>query len=301
MALRSEIRFGSIILNLNFNLVRDLPASDSVPKRGEKGKRYKSKMRLVVKTGSAILSKAKGGLDRASVQRIAAQLSVAHKKGHQVILVTSGAIAAGVARLGWNKRPTELRHKQSAAAVGQVALMEAYEAALSRYKITPAQLLLTREDLANKARNQNIQTTLLDLLKFRTIPIINENDSVSTDEIKFGDNDTLAAIVAIKVRAHKLILLSDVPGLYAQDEKGHLTDLVITTVDRVTPQMERRALTTTGSKMSVGGIITKLRAAKMATAAGVETWLASGYKTDSVTNVLAGKIYAGTRFRARKK
>lgn len=257
-------------------------------------------MRLVVKTGSAILSKAKGGLDRLAVQRIAAQLSVAHKKGHQVILVTSGAIAAGVARLGWTTRPSELSHKQSAAAVGQVALMEAYEAALSRYKITPAQLLLTREDLVNPVRNKNIQNTLLDLLKFRTIPIINENDSVSTDEIKFGDNDTLAAIVATKIKADKLILLSDVRGMYAQDEQGRLTDCVITNVDRVTPQMERRALKTTGSKMSVGGIVTKLRAAKMATAAGVETWLASGYEPDSVANVLAGKIYAGTRFCARR-
>lgn len=258
-------------------------------------------MRLVIKTGSAILSKAKGGLDRVAVQRIAAQLSNAQKKGHQVILVTSGAIAAGVARLGWSDRPKELRHKQAAAAVGQLALMEAYEVALSKYKITPAQLLLTREDLVDPRRYGNISNTLLDLLALRTIPIINENDSVSTAEIRFGDNDTLAAVVATKVKADKLILLSDVPGMFEQDNHGGLTKWVIADVPRVTSAMERQANRATGSKMSVGGIVTKLRAAKIATSAGVETWLASGYNPHAVLNILQRKAGAGTRFRARKR
>jgi glutamate 5-kinase len=171
-------------------------------------------MRLVIKTGSAVLSRPQGGLDRSAVDRVASQLSAVPRQGHQVVLVTSGAIAAGVARLGWKRRPKDLRSKQTAAAVGQLALMEAYEAALSKAKIIPAQLLLTREDLLDKERRSNIQQTLLHLLSLRTIPIINENDSVLIEEIKFGDNDILAATVAVKINADKLILFSDVPGMF---------------------------------------------------------------------------------------
>lgn len=258
-------------------------------------------MRIVVKTGSAILSKKDGGLDPQAVQRIASQLSQAHKAGHEIVVVSSGAIAGGVARLGWKDRPTELALKQAAASIGQVALMEAYERSLSADGILPAQILLTRDDLLKRERYLNIRTTLLQLLSLRVIPIINENDTVSTEEIQFGDNDTLSATVAIKVEADKLILLSDVPGLFEQDADGKLTSNVIRVVEKVTPAMEKAALRTTGSKMSVGGIVTKLSAAKMSAAAGVETWLASGYEPDSILRVIAGDVSVGTRFATKAK
>ena len=256
-------------------------------------------MRIVVKSGSAMLSRAEGGLDTTAVHRLASQLAWAHSAGHEVVLVTSGAIAAGTARLGWSERPSDLRLKQAAAAVGQLALMRAYEEAFSKDGITPAQMLLTRDDLRHRERYLNVRNTLLHLLTLRTLPIINENDCVSTEEIQFGDNDTLAAAVATKIEAQKLILLSDVPGLFEQDENGALTTRVIDVVERVTPEMERRALRGTGSKMSVGGIVTKLSAARMATAAGVETWLASGYQPDTLQRVLEGAAGAGTRFLPR--
>jgi glutamate 5-kinase len=258
-------------------------------------------MRLVIKTGSAILSKKKGGLDRAAVERIANQAAAAQKKGHAVVLVSSGAIAAGVARLGWSERPTQLSMKQAAAAVGQLALMEAYERAFSKHRIIPAQILLTKEDLINRDRSANIRTTLLHLLSLKTIPIINENDSVSTAEIQVGDNDTLSAAVAKKIGANKLILLSDIPGVFEQDAHGHLTTRIIPVIRRITPAMITKASRARGSKMSVGGIVTKYVAAKAATAAGIETWIAPGYVANTVGEILSGKSRVGTRFLPKKK
>ncbi len=256
-------------------------------------------MRLVIKTGSATLSRKAGGLDFSSVKRIAQQIAYAHKRGHQVIVVSSGAISAGVGRLKLKERPRALQEKQATAAVGQVALMHAYEQALSRYKIIPAQLLLTREDLMDRRRYQNVRHTLLHLLAHKTVPIINENDSVSTDEIQFGDNDTLSSLVAVKVGADKLILLSDVPGLFEQDKHGRLTHRVIPSVKQVTAAMLRKAKSGPGSKMSVGGIVTKLAAAKRATAAGIETWIAAGTKPDTIERILRKTPGSGTRFLPR--
>lgn len=258
-------------------------------------------MRLVIKTGSATLSKKNGGLDSKSIGRIARQLAHAHKAGHDVIVVSSGAIAAGIGRLGLKERPKDLQAKQATAAVGQVALMHEYEKALSKYGIIPAQLLLTREDLMNRKRYLNVRHTLLYLLAYKTMPIINENDSVSTDEIQFGDNDALSSLVAIKVNADKLILLSDVPGLFEQDKQGRLTDQVIPVVGKVTPAMEKKANAGRGSKLSVGGILTKLAAAKRATAAGIETWISSGKATDSIEKILKNKPGCGTRFLPRHR
>lgn len=263
-------------------------------------------MRLVIKTGSAVLSQKAngttqpGGLDRSAIERLCRQLVKAHRAGHEVVLVTSGAIAAGVARLGWAERPTDLRLKQAAASVGQLALMEAYEAALSKDRIIPAQILLTREDLVNAHRRLNVRNTLLHLLSIRAIPIVNENDTVSTEEIQIGDNDTLSAAVATKIEADKLILLSDVSGVYELDGKGRLTDRVLPVIKKVTPEMERKAPRIKGSTMSVGGIVTKFAAARIATAAGIETWIASGYDPDAVDKIISGRG-AGTRFPAKFK
>jgi glutamate 5-kinase len=258
-------------------------------------------MRIVVKVGSSVLSKPNGELDRLAVERIASQIGKAHREGHEMMLVTSGAIAAGVGRLGLKERPTDLRLKQAAAAVGQLVLMEAYEQAFSRDSLTPAQILLTREDLIHHQRYLNARNTLLNLMSLKTIPIINENDSVSTVEIQFGDNDELSAVVAAKVEADKLILLSNVPGLYEQDEKGNLTSRIIPVVERITAEMEKKTTRKEGSKMSVGGMSAKLSAAKMATAAGVETWIASGCEEGVIEKILKGEEGAGTRFKPQSK
>jgi glutamate 5-kinase len=255
-------------------------------------------MRLVIKTGSAILSKQSGGLDSAALHRIASQIHTLFSQGHEIVLVSSGAIAAGVSKLAWTERPTDLRLKQAAAAVGQLALMKAYEEAFSKYEMTPAQILLTRDDLDDRQRYLNARNTLLHLLSLRIIPIINENDSVSTEEIQFGDNDTLAAAVATKVHADKLILLSDVPGVFETSADGQLTTTLIPEIEKVTAEMEKKALKSKGSKMSVGGIVTKLRAARMATAVGIETWVASGYDDRSLIKIINNEPEAGTKFKA---
>jgi len=253
-------------------------------------------MRWVIKIGSAVISKPDGGLDRRSVQRIATQASRLHHKGDEIILVSSGAISAGMGRLGLTERPTDLRLKQTAAAVGQLSLMEAYEEIFTKEKITPAQLLLTRQDLLDHQRYLNIRNTLTNLLSLKTIPIINENDSVSTDEIQFGDNDTLSAIVAIKVEADRLVLLSNVDGLY----ESISTRKVISRVEKITPEMEKFASKQTGSKFSVGGIAAKVQAAKMATAAGIETWITSGFGSQIFESIENGDPQSGTKFLPKK-
>ncbi len=254
-----------------------------------------------MKIGSSVLSNPDGGLNPASLERLAFQLIQLHQKGHEVILVSSGAIASGVGRLGWKEKPSELRSKQAAAAIGQLALMKAYEDVFSKAGILPAQVLLTREDLINRQRYLNIRNTLLRLLELKAIPIINENDCVSTEEIQFGDNDTLSAIVATKVEADKLVILSDVAGLYRVDEKGALTKDVVPVVEKITPELEKSVSKTKSSKLTVGGMAAKLSAAKMATAAGVEVWIASGHEADSLEKILSGALNAGTRFPPRVK
>ena len=256
-------------------------------------------MRWVIKTGSAILSKPQGGLNRAAVRRIATQIIRLHRAGHEVILVSSGAVAAGVGRLGWSGRPADLRLKQSAAAVGQLALLEAYEAVFSKEKIIPAQILLTREDLLDRKRYLNIRTTLMTLLSLKTIPILNENDSVSTDEIQFGDNDTLSAIVAAKVEADRLVLLSDVRGVFEPGFEKKRHPAVLAEIDVITRDLERSVSAASGSRMSVGGMVAKIGAAKMATAAGIETWIASGYDRRILEKIESGSPGSGTRFRPR--
>jgi len=256
-------------------------------------------MRWVIKVGSGVISTANGVLDRDAIKRLASQLIGLHQQDNQVILVSSGAIAAGVGRLGLTERPTDLRMKQSAAAVGQLALLKAYEEYFSEAQIIPAQILLTREDLLDRDRYFNIRNTLMNLLALRTIPIINENDSVSVEEIQFGDNDTLAAIVAVKVGADRLILLSNVPGLYqfGTEEDGKK---IVSVVHQVTAEMEMKASKKIGSKLSVGGIVSKLRAAKMAASAGIETWIASGHESNTLERILRGEEGVGTRFVAKK-
>jgi glutamate 5-kinase len=248
--------------------------------------------RLVIKVGTAILSHPEGGLNRPRIKELARELSALKEKGHAPILVTSGAIGAGMDAFGWKERPTLLKDKQAAAAVGQVALMEAYKTAFTGYGTTIAQILLTRSDLDDRERYLNIRNTLTALLDRGVIPIINENDTVATQEIKFGDNDTLSALVAAKVDATNLFILTDVDGLLTSTgSDGHLLPEVF----QVTPDIEALVQAGTGSTKSVGGMASKLAAARLAMASGVEVWIASGRKPGIVQDILEGKGI-GTRF-----
>jgi glutamate 5-kinase len=248
--------------------------------------------RIVIKVGTAILSRPEGGLNLPRIKDLARELSSLTEKGYAPILVTSGAIGAGMDAFGWKVRPTLLKDKQAAAAVGQVALMEAYKGAFVSLGKTIAQILLTRSDLDDRERYLNIRNTLNALLDRGVVPIINENDTVATQEIKFGDNDTLSSLVAAKVDATHLFILTDVDGLLTSTgEDGRLLPEVF----QVTPDIEALVQAGTGSAKSVGGMASKLSAARLAMASGVEVWIASGRKSGVVKAILDGKG-VGTRF-----
>ncbi len=248
--------------------------------------------RIVVKVGTAILSRSEGGLHLGRIQELARELADLSKKGYAPILVTSGAIGAGMDAFGWTVRPTLLKDKQAAAAVGQVALMEAYKGAFAPVGVTIAQILLTRADLDDRERYLNIRNTLNALLERNVLPILNENDTVATQEIKFGDNDTLSALVAAKVDADHLFILTDVDGLLTSTgADGRLLPEVF----QVTPDIEALVQAGTGSAKSVGGMASKLSAARLAMASGVEVWITSGRKPGIVRDILEGKG-VGTRF-----
>ncbi len=237
-------------------------------------------------------------MDEQRMARLVRELAALQRAGREVILVTSGAISAGTNELGWKKRPTELRLKQAAAAVGQVCLMEKYRHYFRSNRVKIAQVLLTREDFENKKRYHNAQATLLALLKSKVIPIINENDTVAVEEIRVGDNDTLAAQVAIKVKANLLILLTDVEGLMSAHPK-HRTGHLISRVDRIDSSIEALAHGTPGSEGGTGGMQTKIRAAQQATSRGVAMVIASGKKPGVLGRISVGKI-EGTYFKPQR-
>jgi glutamate 5-kinase len=249
-------------------------------------------MRVVIKVGTNLLTTKDGSLDRRRIQAFAAELAALTRQGLQPVLVSSGAIGAGMGKLGRTKRPSSLREKQALAAIGQPLLMDAYESNFERLGITIAQVLLTRQDFDDRERYLNARNTLLTLLDLNVIPIINENDTIAVEEINFGDNDTLAALVAGKVSADLLILLTDVDGLYrGTPGKSPLIPLV----EKVTAEIEGYASGVSGSGKGVGGMLTKLRAARMATAAGVRMVIANGATAGIVSRVIAGEP-AGTTF-----
>jgi glutamate 5-kinase len=254
--------------------------------------------RVVVKVGTSLLTRDGGHLDRARMSRLVRELSAIQKKGVQVLLVSSGAIAAGMGELGWKKRPSELAKKQAAAAVGQPRLMETYRRFFHRSGVSVAQVLLTREDFENKSRRKNAQSTLLTLLAAKVIPIINENDTVAVEEIRVGDNDTLAARVAVKVKADLLVLLTDVEGLmtrHPHQGKGEL----IRYVPKIGAAIESIAHGTPGSDGGTGGMMTKISAARLATRNGVSMVIASGKKQGILSRLAAGQL-VGTFFAAHR-
>jgi glutamate 5-kinase len=247
----------------------------------------KNARRFVLKVGSRVLTAKGRTLSQGVFDRLAREVSSAKKCGYEPVLVSSGAIAAGMGRLSMTEKPKTMPQKQAAAAIGQSALMWNYERAFSFFGEKVAQVLLTRDDLSNRNRYLNARNTLFTLLEFSVIPIINENDTVVVQEIKFGDNDNLSALVTNLVNADLLIILSDIDGLYDRDPRLHKNARLIARVDHVTPEMEKKA-TGTLSPIGIGGMVTKLQAARKAALFGVPTILANGLKEGVLERVLQG-------------
>jgi len=244
--------------------------------------------RLVVKIGSSLVTDEGRGLDHAAVARWAAQVAELKRGGRQVVVVSSGAIAEGVKRLGWKRRPSAIHELQAAAAVGQMGLVQAYEAAFAKYALHTAQLLLTHDDLADRRRYLNARSTLVTLLKLDVIPIINENDTVTTEEIKVGDNDTLAALVTNLIEADVMVLLTDQAGLYTADPRRHPGATLLREARAGDSALEAMA-GGAGSAIGRGGMLTKVLAAKRAARSGASTVIASGREDDVLTRLAAGE------------
>lgn len=243
--------------------------------------------RLVVKVGSALVTNNGTGLATDFIADCVRQISVLHQSGHQVILVSSGAIAAGIQRLGWSKRPQAIHALQAAAAVGQMGLTQAYETVFSHYGLKSAQILLTHDDLTDRMRYLNARTTLNTLLELGVVPIINENDTVVTDEIRFGDNDTLGALVANLIEAEVLIILTDQLGLFSADPRQDPSATLISEGDADNKHFESIA-GGAGSGISKGGMITKVRAAQRAARSGAHTLIVGGRETEALIRAALG-------------
>lgn len=251
---------------------------------------------IVVKVGSSLVTNNGSGLDRAAIADWAAQISDLVLQGKQVVLVSSGAVAEGMQRLGWKKRPTALNELQAAAAVGQMGLVQMYENCFSQHQLHTAQVLLTHDDLADRKRYLNARSTLRTLLGMKVIPIINENDTVVTDEIRFGDNDTLGALVANLIEADVLVILTDQQGLYSADPRKNSHAVFVAHAiagDTALEQMAGGA----GSAVGTGGMLTKILAAKRAARGGAHTVIASGREKNVLLRLSAGETI-GTHLEA---
>ncbi|MBE6733034.1 MAG: glutamate 5-kinase [Ruminococcaceae bacterium] len=256
-------------------------------------------MRIVIKIGTSTLTHATGHLNIRRVEKLCEVMSDLKNAGHQIILVSSGAIGMGVGKLSLKTRPTDIPTKQAAAAVGQCELMYIYDKLFSEHNHTVAQILITGADIQNEERNKNFQNTLYRLLELEALPIINENDTIATDEIVIGDNDTLAAIVARSSEADLLILLSDIDGLYTEDPHKNPNATLLSEVDEITSEI----IAMTGSavtKLGTGGMQTKLHAAEIATKNGIEMVIANGNDPEVLYDIVNGENI-GTRFKAVKK
>ena len=251
-------------------------------------------MRIVIKVGTSNLTYKTGCLNIRHVERLVKVLSDIKNAGNEVILVSSGAIACGVGKLHLPGRPSDIAGKQACAAVGQCELMYTYDKMFSEYNHTVAQILLTAPDLASQERHEKFENTVCRLLTLGVLPIINENDTVATEEIEFGDNDTLGAKVAVSVGADLLILLSDIDGLYSSDPKTNPDAKLIEAVYEVNEEIMALA-GTKGSELSTGGMQTKLRAAKIATEAGCDMIIMNGDDPEKLYRAVSGEGI-GTRF-----
>ncbi len=244
--------------------------------------------RIVVKIGSALITAGGRGVDAPAIEHWCHQIAALRHAGREVVLVSSGAVAAGMSRLGWARRPRALHDLQAAAAVGQMGLVEIYERAFARHGLQPAQVLLTYDDLVHRRRYLNARSTLRTLLDLGVVPVVNENDTVSTEELRFGDNDTLAALVVNLIDADVLVVLTDQAGLFARDPRvdpaaplvsfGHADDPTL--VAAASPQ---------GGALGRGGMASKLTAARRAADGGAATYIGPGAAPDSLSRLLAGE------------
>ena len=244
----------------------------------------KSSRRWVVKIGSSLLTDNGRGLDVSAIRGWAEQMYALRQQGVELVLVSSGSIAVGLTRLGWVDRPSHVHELQAAAAIGQMGLVQTYEQAFQQYDVLTAQVLLDHDDLSNRERYLNAQSTLKTLIRLGVVPVVNENDTVVTDEIRFGDNDTLAALVANLIEADLLVLLTDQDGMYDRDPRAHSAAKLIDSVSAATPELDGMA--GDGGKFGRGGMVTKVRAARLAARSGADTVIVGG-KIDNVLTRLA--------------
>lgn len=252
--------------------------------------------RIVVKVGSSLVTNQGKGLDHAALTDWAEQIAKLRHMGKEIVLVSSGAIAEGMQRLGWSTRPHALYELQAAAAVGQMGLAQAYASCFSHHGLQTAQVLLTHEDLSSRKRYLNARSTLMTLMKLETIPVINENDTVAMDEIRFGDNDTLAALVTNLVEADALVILTDQSGLFTSDPRKNNDAQLLSEVSAADPELMRMA-GGVGSSIGSGGMLTKVIAAKRAARSGAHTIIASGQQPQVLVRMAHGESI-GTRLLA---
>ncbi|CDW92410.1 gamma-glutamyl kinase [Thiomonas sp. CB2] len=268
----------------------------SAPEMQPSSSVVQSARRVIIKAGSSLVTNEGRGVDLDAVSRWAGQIAGLRSAGKDVILVSSGAIAEGMRRLGWSQRPREMHQLQAAAAVGQMGLAQAYETAFRERGMVAAQVLLTHADLADRQRYLNARTTLLTLLEQGVVPVINENDTVVTDEIKFGDNDTLGALVTNLVEGDVLIILTDQSGLYSADPRKHADATLIAQADAEDDALQAMA-GGAGTGIGTGGMATKVTAARRAARSGAHTVIASGREPDVLLRLARGEI-VGTQLLA---
>jgi len=252
-----------------------------------------SSKRVVVKIGSNVLTE-DHGLNLKVIGSISRQISLLMDKGIEVIFVSSGAMASGLRKIGLKKRPDEIPKRQAVSAVGQAGLIMEYEKAFEKFDKKVAQILLTSEDLSNRKRYLNARNTIYTLLSWKIVPIINENDTVAVEEIKFGDNDNLAAMIAILMDADVLVTLTDIEGLYTKDPRNNPDAELIPVVNTIKKSIEKMAGSIPGT-LGTGGMLTKIRAAKKVTAAGIPMIIARGEKPEILTRLFEGEGH-GTFF-----
>ncbi len=256
-------------------------------------------MRIVVKLGTSTLTHATGKLNIRRVELLCKVMSDLKNAGHELVLVSSGAIAMGVGKMSLSRKPSDIPTKQALAAVGQCELMYIYDKLFSEYHHTVAQILLTGADVEDPRRRENFHNTLFRLLELGALPVINENDTVATSEIAVGDNDTLGAIAAVNVQADLLVLLSDIEGLYTADPRKDPSAELIREVRSLTPEILALA-EGAGSELGTGGMVTKLRAAGMCMEAGCDMIITNGQRPEDLYRIASGEA-VGTRFFGRRE
>lgn len=253
----------------------------------KKREKISTTKRWVVKIGSALLTNDGKGLDQASIAGWVQQMAQLRNQGIELVLVSSGAVAAGMRRLGWDSRPTEIHQLQAAAAVGQMSLIQTYEVEFQRYGLLTAQVLLDHDDLSSRQRYLNARSTLKTLVNLKVVPVINENDTVVTDEIRFGDNDTLGALVANLIDADLLVILTDQKGMYDSDPRSNPDAKLLSEVAADDTRLEQMA--GGGGTLGRGGMITKVRAARVAARSGADTVIVGGRIENALLRIAAGE------------